>query len=570
MPPSSSAKLRFGPYELDPLALELRKLDRRIRIRPQACKILAFLISRPGEVVTREELRRHLWSDEMFVDFEHSLNFCIRQIRSALGESADAPNYIETLPRVGYRFLASSKPTVHSIAVLPFQNSGSEPDIEYLSDGITESIIRQVALIPGIQVMARSTVFRFKKKDSKPLEVGRKLGVGAVVTGTVVERHGQIDVAVELVEVATGAQLWGARYQRPSNEMVLIQGEIPTEISKKLHFSLNRVEQKRVAATWTDNAEAYRSYLRGRHFWNKRQFEPAVQQFRLALDQDPLFALAYAGLADCFGIMGFYGYLPPSDSWPKAKAAALKGLEIDAEVSEAHASLGFAKLFYDWDLIGSRESCRHALDLSPNNHIAYQYLSCCLTAVREHAGAIELMERARELDPLSAWSQTAVAFAYYFSGHFARSVEESRKALELDPGLPEAHRWLGVSLVQLGQYEEAIAELRIAATSLGETPAALGSLSRAYGRAGMTSEVEEIIQQLRGIATRKKVAAASLAVAYSSVGKQDEALDWLSRAVDNRSSWLAMLDAEPWWDPLRGDPRFEQIRLRIGLPKLAT
>ena len=570
MPPPSSAKLRFGPYELDPLALELRKLDRRIRIRPQACKILAFLISRRGEVVTREELRRHLWSDETFVDFEHSLNFCIRQIRSALGESADAPNYIETLPRVGYRFLASSKPTVHSIAVLPFLNSGSEPDIEYLSDGITENIIRQVALIPGIQVMARSTVFRFKKKDSNPLEVGRKLGVGAVVTGTVVERHGQVDVAVELVEVETGAQLWGARYQRPSDEMVLIQGEIPTEISKKLHFSLNRVEQKRVAGTWTDNAEAYRSYLRGRHFWNKRQFEPAVQQFRLALDQDPLFALAYAGLADCFGSMGFYGYLPPSDSWPKAKAAALKGLEIDAEVSEAHASIGFTKLFYDWDLIGSRESCRHALELSPNNHIAYQYLSCCLIAAREHAGAIELMERAREIDPLSAWSQTAVAFAYYFSGHFVRSVEESRKALELDPGLPEAHRWLGISLVQLGLYEEAIAELRIAATSLGETPAALGSLSRAYGRAGMTSEVEEIIQQLRGIATRKKVAAASLAVAYSSVGKQDEALDWLSRAVDNRSSWLIMLDVEPWWDPLRGDPRFEQIRVRIGLPKLAT
>jgi TolB-like protein/Flp pilus assembly protein TadD len=564
MPPPGH-KLRFGPFELDPTALELRKLDRRIRIRPQACKLLVLLVRHTGEVVSREELRRHLWNEETFVDFDHSLNFCIRQIRSALGENADAPRYIETVPRVGYRFAATARPAVHSIAILPFRNTNCDPEVEYLSDGMTESLIRQLAVVPGLQVMARSTVFRFKKKHLNPIETGRKLCVGAVVTGGVLEREGKIEVTIELVDVDSGAQLWGGHYIRPFRDIVQLQSEIPAEISEKLNFRLSGEQRKRAGTRSTEDPEAYRWYLRGRYSWNKRMFEPAIQHFRRSLDADPLFALAYAGLADCYGIMGFYGYLPPRESWPKAKAAALKGLEIDADISEAHAALGFANLFYDWDPSAGAVACRRAIGLNPNNHTAYQYYSCSLIAIQEHQEAIECMEKGRDLDPLSAWSQTGVAFSYYFARDYNRAEQEARKALELDPDLAESRRWLGISLVQLGRHREAIPELRAAVEGLGDTPAALGSLSRAYGCAGMLPEVQKIIDQLQAVAATKKVAAASLAVAHLSIGNKDAALDWLARAVDNRSSWLIVLDAEPWWDPLRSDPRFQEIRKQIGI-----
>jgi TolB-like protein/Flp pilus assembly protein TadD len=561
-----SQAIRFGPFELNTASLELRRLDRRVKIRPQACKVLALLVERSGHVVTRDELRRHIWATDTFVDFDHSLNFCIRQIRRALGENAKKQRYLETMPRRGYRFTAAHAAEFHSLAVLPFENVAGDAELDYLTEGITESLIRQLAQVPKLQVIARTTGFRFKGRDIRPEAVGRRLGVGAVLTGRVLQRDGRLSIAAELIDVSSGLHLWGEEYERASSDVVRLQQEISGEISAKLRMRVSGRVRSRVSNWGTSDVQAYHLYLRGRHFANMSfggGFRRGIESFGQAIELDPTYSLAHAGMADCYGYLGFYGYIAPAEAWPKAKAAAMKALEIDERLAEGHASLGLVNLCYDWDPEGGYARCLRAIELNPSYPSAYTHAGGCLIAMGRSEEAIRMIEKAQMLDPLSVWVHTVAGLYAYLGRNYAQAIEVLQKALELDAQSGEARRALGITYIQLNEIPRAIEELEAACRLLGDTHVALASLGRAYGRAGKIEQAERLLEQIKAASERKAVAGASAAAICVALGRHDEAMDYLETAVRNRSSWLVWLEAEPWWDDLRHHARFQGLRERI-------
>lgn len=357
--------VRFGPFEVDPEAGELRKRGLKLKIEGKPFQILAVLLERAGEVVTRKELRERLWSPDTYVVFDRNLNTAVNKLRQALGDSAVSPRFIETLPRRGYRFIApvempgatrsSRAPAaepVHTIAVLPFLNTIGDPSAEYLADGITESLIGALSRLPSVRVMARSTVFRYKGREVDPQSVGGELKIECVLTGRVGLQGDALTVGAELVDVSTGWRLWGQQYSRKSSAILAVEEEISRDISTELKLRLTGQEKQRLAKRYTDNVEAYWEYLRGRYHWNKMTEEglrKAIAHFEEAIRQDRRYALAYAGLADCYGLFGQFNLLPPAEVMPKAKEAALEALDLDEGLAEAHASLAAVLSFFEWD-----------------------------------------------------------------------------------------------------------------------------------------------------------------------------------------------------------------------------
>jgi TolB-like protein/Flp pilus assembly protein TadD len=482
-----------------------------------------------------------------------------------LGEVAKKPKLLETIPRRGYRLLIERTDSLPSIAVLPFQNTAQDAELDYLTDGITESLIRQLALISQLQVIARSTVFKFKGKGD-PVITGRKLGVSMVLTGRILRNGTRLVIDADLIEIRTGLHLWGQQYDRSTEDILAVQLDISSEVTKRLRLKISAKERGRVINSGTKVVEAYRSYLRGRYFWNKwawNGYTKALECFRQAIDADPLYALAYSGLADAYSALGFYGHLPPTESWPRARSAALQALEIDNSSAEAHAALAAVKLFFDWDPEGAQHSCLESSALNPNYPIAYQFRACCLAATAQHTDAIAEAAKAQELDPLSTFAQGFVGNICYFAREYDRAVKELNKALELDPQFGEARRLLGITYIQQGRLNDAVQELEMAVPLLGSSQAALASLGRAYAKLGRLEETEQILSRLKGLAAERRVAAASMAVVYVGLEDYEQAMDWLGRAVENRSSWLVLAKVEPWWDPLRPFPRFEALCRKI-------
>jgi len=399
--------LRFDAYELNVRAGELYKNGRKIRLQVLPLRILAILLELRGQVVTRDELRERLWSPDTFVDFGHSLNTAIRKLRRALNDEAEKPRFIETLPRRGYRFVGSaaenlpalrSRKPFDSIAVLPFENASADPDTEYLSDGITESIIGNLSHLPTLRVMARSTVFRYKGQLADPQKVGNELNVRTVLTGRVVQRGDSLTIGTELVDVANGWRLWGEQYRGKLADLLAVQEEIADEISKTLRLSLTGEERKRLSKRPTRDAQAYQDYLRGRFYWNKRTADgvkKSIEYFEKAIEKDPGYPLAYAGLADSYNILGFYAYAAPRDAYPKAKAAALRALEIDEALTEAQASLADVKLHYDWDWSGAEKEFNRVVKRNPAYAIGHLIYGDLLIAMgRRRWGWMVLLLRA--------------------------------------------------------------------------------------------------------------------------------------------------------------------------------
>jgi TolB-like protein len=353
--------IRFSVFEADLRAGELRRNGSKVKLQEQPFQILAMLLERPGEIVTREELRARLWSANTFVDFDHGLNSAIRRLRDALGDSAENPGFVETLGRRGYRFIAPvasrvlqerQHEPIESVAVLPFANRSADPNTDYLSDGITESLINNLSQISTLRVMARSTVFRYKGKDADPRKAGRDLQVRAVLSGRLLKHGSSLIIQAELMDVATGSQLWGGQYNRQAEDVFLLQDDLSREISEKLRLRLTGDEKQRLTKRYTEDAEAYRLYLKGRYHWNKRNpegLQKAVDYFQQALNRDPAYPLAYAGLADTYAYLSFFLVVPPRQAMPKAKTAAVRALEIDDHLAEAHVSLGYVSFTYDGD-----------------------------------------------------------------------------------------------------------------------------------------------------------------------------------------------------------------------------
>jgi TolB-like protein/tetratricopeptide (TPR) repeat protein len=455
------------------------------------------------------------------------------------------------------------------LAVLPFENSAGDPELEYLADGITESLIRQMSQLPKLQVMARTTMFRFKGGRLRPEAVGRRLGVGAVLAGHVLQRGDRLLIGVDLIDVHSGLQLWGEQYERPASDIVRMQQEISREIFGKLRLQVTGEVQQRISNWGTEVVAAYHLYLKGCHFSSMsfgEGFRKGIQYFLQAIDQDPAYGLAHVGLAECYGALGFYGYIPPNESWPKARAAAARALQIDESLAEGYASLAAAKLFYDWHPEAALSDCEHAIQLNPSYPFGFRNAAMCLISMCRSNEAYAMMEKAQALDPLSVWVHTVAGLIAYLGRDYDRALSELHKALELDLKAGEAKRAIGISYLQIGKVTEAIRELEEACALLDSPPFALASLGRAYGRAGLVDKAEAILSKLTVISEHRRVAAASTAAVYVGLGRYGEALQYLERAIDNRSSWLVWLNAEPWWDPLREHPRFESIRRRIVSP----
>ena len=458
-----------------------------------------------------------------------------------------------------------------SLAVLPFENSGADARMEYLSDGITETLINLLAQLPGLRVVARSTVFRYKGQSADLRQVGRELNVRAVVTGRVAQQEQSLVVAVELVDAASGFQLWGERYERKPEEILWVETEIAREISENLRLRLTRVEKKRLDKRQTTSTDAYHLYLKGRYWWNKRTEEglrQAMSFFEQAIAQDPGYAVAHAGMADCYYLLAgtAYGSFSPAEAVPKAKATVHKALELDDQLAEAHASLATI-LMSEWEWAGAEREFHRAIALNPGYATAHQWYSFYLCALGRLDEALAEAQRAQELDPLSVIITRDVGLVFYYARRPDAAIEQYRKALELDPNFALARQAMGRAYLLKGMLAEAVAETERAVLLAQDNVAMQAALGHVYAVAGRVMEAQKILESLRDRSGRGYVSPVSIAVVCVGLGEIDSAFEYLEEAFRDRNGGLMTLMVHPVFEGLRSDPRYTDLLRRIGLPE---
>jgi TolB-like protein len=456
---------------------------------------------------------------------------------------------------------------IDSVAVLPFTNAGADPNTDYLSDGMTESIIYSLSQLPSLKVMSRSSVFRYKGKDTDPQAVGRELGVRAVMTGRVNQRGDNLSVSAELVDARDNRLLWGQQYNRKLSDIFTVQEEIAKEISEKLRVRLTGEEKKQLTKRYTENTEAYQLYLKGLYYWNKRAaegYKKAVELFEQAIEKDPSYALAYAGLADCYNVLSSYGISSPKESFPKARAAATRALEIDEGLAEAHTSLAFLRYWYDWNWLGAEDEFKKALELNPNYVTAHQWYALELAAMGRMDEALREIKRAQELDPLALIVNVNAGWILYHARQYDQAIVQHRKSLDMDPTFARAHWAISEPYTQEQKYQQAITEL-LTARQLDDRPILLAVLGHVYAVSGKRTDAQKIVNELKESSKRTYVDPYFLAEIYTALGERDRAFEELERAYEQRSSWLIWLKVEPKFDSLRPDARFADLVRRIGL-----
>ena len=466
-------------------------------------------------------------------------------------------------------FTREDRRTINSVAVLPLVNVGGDPNTEYLSDGITESLINSLSRLPDLKVMSRSSVFRYKGKDMDPKAVGHDLGVQAVVMGRIVQRGDTFAISLELVDARDNSHIWGAQYNPRLSEIISAQGDMAKAISKNLRGSnLTGEEKKRLTKSYTDNIEAYQLYLKGRYAWNKRtedELRKSAEYFQQAIDLDPAYALAYAGLADSYNMLADYSVLPPKDAFPRAAAAASKALEMDDTLSEAHTSLAFVKMDYEGDWAGADREYRRAIELNPNYATAHQWYASYLVMMRRYDESIAEMKRAQALDPLSRIINANLGLHYYYARQYDQAIEQLRKTIDLNPDFGLAYFYMGRALAQKGMYKEAIAQLQKARELSGEDPETIAELGYAYALAGRRAEAQDVLNEMNELAKRRYFLPYFFASVYTGLGDKDQAFAYLEKAYDVSHPGLALVNVDPKFDPLRSDPRFADLVRRIGL-----
>jgi serine/threonine protein kinase/tetratricopeptide (TPR) repeat protein len=466
-------------------------------------------------------------------------------------------------PRVTY---SVERAEFDSLAVLPFFTSGSSPDAEYLADGITENLINHFAQFQHLKVIARSMVFRHKQKDMDPIELGRALAVSTVLTGRVFQRGDVLVIAAELIHVRDGLQLWGQQYKRQITDLFAVEEEISREISERLRVRF-APGQLCLGRRYTENPEAYQLYLKGRFAWNKRTIEgmrQALNRFEQAVETDPSYARAYAGLADCTSMLAIYGELDPGLANRRAKAAQEIALQNDPELSEAHASRGFSLLLFDWDFRAAEKELRQALDLNSGYASAHQWLGMALGLTGRLEEARRAMRIAQQLDPFSASINTTAVFPVYWAHLFDEAIEGFRAAIELHPGYWLAHHYLGLSYAQKGEFGQALLSLRHAA-EIGDSAWRYPGLGYVYARAGERERAESVLQILNELGRQQYVPAIYYAAVYAGLGEPDQAFAWLRRAVERRDWLIAWFHVDPLWDILRSDSRLCALQADFGL-----
>ena len=463
--------------------------------------------------------------------------------------------------------------SINSLAVLPFENASGDPEHEYLSDGITGSLINILATLPKLRVMAQSTVSRYKSRKIDPQAIGRDLNVRAVLTGKIMQSRGSLRIGTELVDVATGSRIWGAQYDRAAGDIFAVQDEISDEISQKLRLQLTRAEKKQLTKRYTENPEAYRLYLRGRHHWNQwteEGFYKAIACFQQAVESDPSYALAYAGLADCYVLLGWNSYLPPKEAFPEGKAAAMTAIQLDQDLAEAHTSLAALQWLHDWQWDNAQTEFQRSLELGPNYPTAHHWYAEYAMTMGRHEEAMVRMKNGQDLDPLSLIINVAVGWALYFARRYDEAIEQLRRTVELDPNYPVTYWILGLLFRKTGSYELAITEGEKGVTLSEGSPLMRAALAHTLATAGRTKEAIQILDDLKALANQRYVAPYFFAGIHIGLAENARAMKYLEKCYEEHSHWLIYLHIDPSMDGLRDNPGFQSLLRRLGLPPLTT
>ena len=633
VPTSPRPLVRFGTFEVDLSEGELRQKGIKVKLQEQPFRILATLLEQPGSLVTREQLRERLWPSDTFVDFEHSLNAAVKNLRRALHDDAENPRFIETVPKHGYKFIAAIAPSgsepqigaiqtplegartvaevirraklrivamavtigviviglvlvtwhwretrvlatrpISSLAVLPLEDLSGEPRQDYFADGMTDEVITELGKLGALRVISRTSAMQYKGAH-KPLdEIARELNVDAVVEGTVVRSGDHVRITAQLIRAMPEKHLWAESYEGDMSSVLTLQREVARAIADAIQVKLAPRELARLASARPVNRDAYDAYLKGRYFWNRRTEETlkkAAEYFQQAVNEDPTYAPAYAGLADSYGLFGFalYGALPRKEAEQRAETAAIKALEIDDTLAEAHTSLAAIQHRSKWDWANAEKEFKRAIQLNPSYATAYQFYALYLASMRRQEEAIITVKRALELDPLSLTINVAVGRHLYWARQYDQAIEQLRKALELDPHFAVAHFRLGQAYVQKGMNEEAVAEFTAARNFSGNGPLYLAGLAHAYAVSGKTRKAHELLDELKDLGKSHYVSPYDMAIIYLGLGKKDQTLAWLEKAYEEREGSLVYLNVEQTFDPIRSEPRFKDLLYRIGLPE---
>jgi DNA-binding winged helix-turn-helix (wHTH) protein/tetratricopeptide (TPR) repeat protein len=584
MPRNINAKIyEFKGFRLEVAQRRLLYDGQPVSLKPKVFDLLLYLVEMRGQLVVKEELMKEIWPDTIVE--ENNLTVSMSTLRKTLGDNPGNPQFIETVPRRGYRFLPEVKegfaelpateevrPTEtettfqDSLAVLPMQSHGSDPNLEYLCQGIAESITDMLSRIPNLRVLASSTVLRFIKKDIDPQAVGLQLNVRAVMTIRVMRLEDKVIIRSELVKVSDGSQLWGQQYNRSPSDILAIQHDIARAISESLKFKLSGQEQISLAKQPTENIDAYNLYLRGRYFWNKYNKEwvlKAIEAFEEAIAIDTHYALAYCGLADAYFRLSNV-HFPPREVLPKAKEAALKAVEIDDNLAEAHSSLALVHVYYDQDWIGAEQEFRRALELNPKLISAHQRYGSYLTYMGRFEESLRHYETAYEIDPFSLQSNMNLATTYYLRGEYDRAVEHLKKTIELEPNYMPTHFVLGCVYIQQGRLEEAIAEFQLIYKLDEEAYLTLGFMGYAHALANQRDEAETLLNILQDISKRTYVSPYSMLVIHLALGPEERVFELLEQLYEERNDWLVWLKVSPELKSIRNHPRFKELLRRVG------
>ena len=631
---TAPVRLRFGVFEVDLRAGELRKHGVRLRLQEQPFQVLAMLLERPGETVTREELRNRLWTAETFVDFDHGVNKAVNRIRDALGDSATSPRFVETVARRGYRFIAdvtivegappagveakadnllrpegvsvapvaappprlrrwhlwvitgialalasilvavwalqsrAPQPAlIRSLAVLPLDNLSGDSSQEYFADGMTDELIATLGQISALRVISRTSVMPYKRARKPLPQIAHELNVDAVVEGTVLRSDGRVRITAQLIEARDDRHLWSETYDGDLRDTLTLQNKVAQAIAEQIRINLKPQEQATLKHGKVVDPQAYEAYLKGRYFWNKRtgdDFEKAVEYFNQAIARDPNYAQAYSGLADTYALMGDweYGVLAPREALPRAEAAAVKALQLDDTLGEAHTSLAFCFDVFDWDLKSAEAEFRRAIELNPSYATAHHWYAWHLSLSGSNVNAIAEMKKAKNLDPVSLIINADLAELLLIAHFPDESIEQSRKTIEMDVNFALAHNQLAVAYLQRRRQDEAIAELQKAVQLSSGSPTCTANLARAFAASGRRNEAVQLLDDLK---KRSRPDVSEVAVVYAALGDNDQAMTWLEKGYEERFNPSVLL--RPGFDPLRADPRFQDLERRVGLAR---
>ena len=568
--------VRLGPFTIDLRSGQFHKHGVRVRLQRQPLLVLEMLLEKPGQIVTRDELRYRLWPKGVFVDYDQGLNKAVNRLREVFGDNATEPRWIETLPLRGYRLLvtpeslqepATEAQSFRSLAVLPLENLSAGETQEYFSDGMTDVLIGELAQISSLRIISRTSIMPYKRAHDKRIaDIARELNVEAIIEGTVTHASGKVRITAQLIDAATDHHMWAQKYECALSDVLMVQSEVARAIAQQVNATLRPAEKYRLARTRAVNPEAYHAYLQGQYFLhqNIRGIARSLEWFRRSIDADGSNPDAFAGLAQALIFAGIYEFQPFAQAYTAARAAAVRALSLDSENAAAHNAMADIKKGFEWDLAGAEREHRMALDLCPSHLLTRLWLAETLSRMERYHEALEESARAVTLDPVSAISHNNRAMLLWRARRWDEAIEQAQVALDLDPSHVNALWWQGLAYADKGDYPRARACLSKGFEASG-APALLASLGYVNGVAGDAAQARNILVRLEDLAQKGNVSASNFAVVHAGLGDADSVFHWLEKAYTSRDGRVHQL-ATPIFDRFRDDPRHMDLKIRTGLP----